>query len=1275
MLAVPAIKAPTIDGDLSDWDWSAAEPVWIAPETAPQMHGEIALMYDQDALYFAAKATLPNRALLNKNSPVDPFWIGDMLELRLVSDPALPYPVDPNSLPAKICPRIIHISFWKNTDTDKDYLHLAYGLHPGPKAANPEGSAIVIKTNGKESYTLECRIPWSALRVPEGKCPFKPGEKMTAILGIHWGQANQTPALYRENPGDFAFQRANTWGQVEFSEKGHLPPRHKTMQQAIAEQTTKTLGVPIEVTIPDDNLKLSVNILGEKGEVLRELVGGEPRPKGKTTVYFDGHDQWGAPLTPGTYKWGAYLSKGLKPEYMGTAGTSGHPGYETEDGKGLWGGDHGAAIATAADATGLYFLWVSSESGRAVVKTDFDGKVIWRTTPFVAGGFGPWYAIAANGKYVFLTVGRDKPLLTRIDAATGRLLTWLGGFTSHSISDTKGIPVPSDSLPMGDDAAATTIHPESVGLAATDNDIFVSVYSENKIHQTDVERGAAGATLDCPGPRGLCLDSKGDLYAVSCVPGKTAAIVVFHAAKGAAQTLVDHDLVAPWSVAVDATGNIHVSDLGNSQQLKTFSPAGKLLRTLGRQGGRAWAGHYDPDDFLLPAGIATDAKGGLLVAEAAAPKVMSRFDAASGKLLKRWYGAIIYAGLDVPDPVDPRTVYYPVSPDGVLRHEMGGAVARAHIPSQDVAGEPDAYWCFARMGIRDLVGMMYDAFSSPVVFTGTNGKKYMFGQLGKGIVRVDGDQLIPAGHIQQKGLLGVEIWSDTNGDGLVQPEECQYLKTVLGEGIGRVGPMWIEPNGDVYLVPWSNNIIKIPATGFAPSGAIDWDVTKATFAVPLVLAQQPKPATRFRKELWFGNGPRGGIVGLRVDKDKNIYVAMNSKIEYATPTMTAAMIEGLGHSSESNLVKIAKFAPDGHLLWIAGRKATAAARPGEMYHFWCMGGLVGDSYIAGHSEWGQFYFYTSDGFFVDSLMNNPGLAPPPGPYTFGSETFGGRIQDYPDRNEVWAYSCGMAFRVLGFDHGKIAGEQRLSGTVQLDQVYEPAGKEIAKAKPLQIAALKAEPSADKEWPDVAVTTVLHENQPLATVQLGADAQFLYARFHVVDATPLKNSADNINLAFHSGDAVALDLGPANHPAGAPAPGDIRILAAMIGKEPKLIAMKPTTKLAKHPERYVTPSGGDVNYEFVGEIPAGKISLTPDPDGKGYIAFLAIPRTFLELPLDPAKPLAGDVEVLLSGQAARGLQTVSRNYLFTPLNNRTNMIDDIPTEARQYPQYWGPIEIK
>ena len=363
MLAVPTPdgKAPTIDGTLADWDLSAAEPTWLAPEVAHLYQAQAAMMYDADNLYFSVQASLPNRALKNANSPIDAFWWGDLVQLRLVTDPSLPYPAGGQAFGTSN--QVLHISFWKNTETGIDYIHVNSGANfDKGQVVNPAGSKVVVKT-GRNEFLIEARLPWSVLNVPGGKNPFKPGQRMTGIFEVIWGNnTNRVAAVYREHPNVFAFNRPNTWGQIEFSPTGHLAPRHETLEAALAKYAPKPVGVPITIDVPE-KMKVSVNIFGPNGEVIRELIGGELCPQGKKTVYWDGRDQWGNPVQPGDYSWGAYLSYGLRAQYMGSVGTSGNPPYSTVDDKGSWGGDHGDPIDVAADDSGLYFVWVGAEAG------------------------------------------------------------------------------------------------------------------------------------------------------------------------------------------------------------------------------------------------------------------------------------------------------------------------------------------------------------------------------------------------------------------------------------------------------------------------------------------------------------------------------------------------------------------------------------------------------------------------------------------------------------------------------------------------------------------------------------------------------------------------------------------------------------------------------------------------------------------------------------------------------------------------------------------------
>lgn len=73
--------------------------------------------------------------------------------------------------------------------------------------------------------------------------------------------------------------------------------------------------------------------------------------------------------------------------------------------------------------------------------------------------------------------------------------------------------------------------------------------------------------------------------------------------------------------------------------------------------------------------------------------------------------------------------------------------------------------------------------------------------------------------------------------------------------------------------------------------------------------------------------------------------------------------------------------------------------------------------------------------------------------------------------------------------------------------------------------------------------------------------------------------------------------------------------------------------------------------------------------------LAVSRSLIELDLKPGMDLRGDSEVRLSGAGQRGMQATSRNCLFIPAKGEPCMVDDFPTEARMYPEYWGEIQVR
>ncbi len=1296
MLAVPVKdgKPPVIDAKISDWDLSAQEPIYISAATVETMNAEWAVMYDEDALYISSRATMPGRKYFNNNNPQDAFWTGDIAQVRMSSDPALQYPLNRDRDVKS--EGVVHVSFWTNHETRKGYIEVATGTNLNlKKVVNPEGSEIAMDIESPEGYVLEAKVPWSALNVADGKNPFKAGDTGVFLAESLWigGDKSRVPLNYNRNPGTFAFRNPDSWGKLLYVAKTPDKRIRPTMESVIAgarkelDVEPAKVGVPFTVRVPAAGLKTSVNIVDGKGGVIREIAGAESYPEGETTVYWDGRDAFGKPLSPGEYNWASYSHAPLKAVYQGGVGSSGNPFYQTLDGKGGWGGDHSNPVDVTADKDSLYLLSPVSEAGKALVRTDYDGKVVWRKNPFVGGGFGPFYAVAVNEKYVYLTrcenvskEGKTSGKLVRMLKSTGALTIWNGEVAIDEIEISRAehksmaanlIPNPQGTY--GNRADRTARQPDNVGLAADDERVYYGSYGAGMIYVVDAETGKQLDQLECEGVRGLTLDSKGDLYAVSFVPEKTSQVVKFTGAKGEGKVVISGSMDAPYDVAVDDAGKIYVSDLGSAQQVKVFDPARKTSAVIGNEGGRPWQGKYEPKaiSFLVPAGIAINAGGDLLVAEASPPKVFSRIRTEDGELLNRWYGPGIYWNATWPMPEDPRNVFYS------LTHAFG----RANLAGVGKVGVPNAYWNLENAGF-DQAGDLESGIPQPETIRAENGELYLVKDARNHIICLLRDgKLRPVATWQYvkkdgngKPVSRVDVWIDGNADGKVQDEEIAVWDSMAdGSPVARISEttssMHMEPDGDLYFMTADNTIIRVPAKGFGKDGQIQWDITAAHRAVPKVMPGLDKMYTTYRE----------GILGARTDSEGNIYTMFNTKLpgkggenDFADEESAKRMLEGMGHTSRFNVVKFAKFDAEGNPLWMAGRKATAGAKPGEMYHLWNTAGIVNDRYIAGGSEWGQIYFYTHDGFFVDALMNNPGEVSPPGPYTFGGETSGGRVAYFSESGEVWAYSSGMAYKVEGFKDGRVENESRSSGTVVLDRKYE-IDDAAAVAGPLQLVKISGSPVKDASaWTGVPVSALERNGKPLAKAQIGYDTDNLYGRIEVRDESPLENGSLESKLAFKGGDTAGIVLGPVRDSDEVGA-GDIRIMAAMIAGEAKLIAMKPFTKGTKQPAVYETPAAGRWEFEFVGEVPGGQVDLEKTDDG--YIATFAVPRSFIGLELKPGMDLRGDVEVRLSGAGQRGLQATSRNYLFTPAKGETTMVDDIPTEARMYPGYWGEIQVK
>lgn len=231
---MPASQSVVVDGNLSEWDRQRMFRSQCDGITDHAVEG--ALMYDADYLYVGAHVAdpAPMRNLIDPATDGDAGWKGGGLQVRLSTDRTLGWPVDANAdiyyqgqpmkqRPQDVNEKIVHLTLWHHAPSQKDCLHVSYGMDFHGAQTNPSGyrGAFRKDANGR-GYTLEYAIPWAPLKA-QGDPP-RAGDTLATTWTVHWsddsgrrwrGQLveirNPSESL-RNNPWD----RAASWGKAMY---------------------------------------------------------------------------------------------------------------------------------------------------------------------------------------------------------------------------------------------------------------------------------------------------------------------------------------------------------------------------------------------------------------------------------------------------------------------------------------------------------------------------------------------------------------------------------------------------------------------------------------------------------------------------------------------------------------------------------------------------------------------------------------------------------------------------------------------------------------------------------------------------------------------------------------------------------------------------------------------------------------------------------------------------------------------------------------------------
>lgn len=1288
ILAVPAGKV-VLDGDLKEWDLSAAIESAFDEALRPKFTVRLALMYDTQALYIGAHFA-DDTPLLNRHNPaVEPNigWNADALQVRLCSDPSAPYPL-PNSNSDRIC----HLTMWYFTDGKLPVLHIQYGMdYHGTKIWTGRDSGVVFKADkdGK-GYTLEARVPWSRLNA---QGPPKPGERIAIVFQPQWSDSTGWKQVLTFNEvireAGFSFQGAGMWGQAIFLEKGRLAPAERPKTPAERDQPL-SLSLPM----PDGQAKwVSAAIFDSEGTLVRTLPPVELTGKqaGKVLeLRWDGLDDDGNPLPPGRYRVEVLTHRGIGQRYVASLHSAGNPPWRTDDGTGAWGGDHAPPLAACSDLQRVYLGWMISEAGWAVIAVDQrltpEGKPrkYWGQGCVLDIGI-LLTAMATDGERVFVAQdgrpwggGGEKNTAAIVlwDAKAGRPVNFPFGKRALVVSEWPDSLKPPELTPY---ERLSIYHPEItrkrpwerfqdkdfgpqelglnlMGIGVIGDVVYASLRLENKVVAFNWRTGEKVAEYELPAPAGLAVEKTGTLLVVS---GKG----LVRLDPGSRQIMrLAEGLAAPWGVAAGPDGRIYVTDCGDAMCVRIFQADGTPAGTIGKPGGRPWVGLYDPEGMLRPAGLTVDAEGKVWVTEFDdTPRRVSVWST-DGKLIADLLGPGAYAVEGKADEEHPRwinlhntlfeldyatgksrpvaTLVRPqmtglqLTPDGGF---MGQAFRFRH-------HDGDHYLAHAGRG-GVVIYRMHDYVAQPV------------------------SALIPGSALPLHGLTKIDLpeairedfwrnpwpyafwWADENGDGLLQESETVF---------DRVEKFW-----GLYWGAWVDEDFTI----WSARGPDLWRVPVREWrdGVPMY----PKPS---EQQPLFSLAPDTEIQEVMPDGDSVYLLEQHG---------------GDAYGKGAKWMGICRYSLDGRRQW-AYRRAwlgfgleAPLSRPGDVVGAMKFIGKAaldsGVTIFGVNGYFGQFNLLTTDGLWVAALCKDNRYGPRADETTVWPENFSGFLFRNREDGKVYLMAGDTDLRV--WEVTGLESLRRARAGFRINEADHQKAVQVAarrqgladEVEPVRLSRASKPVTVDgslAEW-DMSRAVEIKAGGRGAKIALACDDTRLFAAFDVDDDSPMLNSAKDFALAFKGGDCCEVFLGldsSADPRRTRPAHGDVRLIFTVLDGKGVCVLYQPVVREGERAPRLFSSPTGAEPFDRVVLLEDAQVAVARRD--RGYILEAAVPLAVLNWQPAAGVVLKGDVGVIYSDAGG------SRNaFRLDYANKDTAIVNDIPSEARLEPSKWGLIRVE
>jgi hypothetical protein len=312
------------------------------------------------------------------------------------------------------------------------------------------------------------------------------------------------------------------------------------------------------------------------------------------------------------------------------------------------------------------------------------------------------------------------------------------------------------------------------GMTVVDGKLAVVSMGDGALYLVDPETAAVKEKLPLEGVGwGAATGPKGELYVVA---GDRIGRYDLQAKKFQPLTdpLPDHRMLD-----CDAEGNIYACVWESDMQVWKFSPDGKLLKKIGKQGGRPAEGKFDPSGMYKPYDVAVDKNGRIWVAEFDdQPKRYSVWNP-DGTLWKEFFGSLAYSPGAYVDPTRPEEFYVMPNMRYKLDYDKGTweldrVMSRGikwEVPAATTNAKPVFFHFMVSNGAKDTV------------FANVKGRQFVWfgGQYAGNILEIVDGQFVPRLYMAAPFSYAnpnPQNWRDDNNAGRLQPEEVSAPQPV-----------------------------------------------------------------------------------------------------------------------------------------------------------------------------------------------------------------------------------------------------------------------------------------------------------------------------------------------------------------------------------------------------------------------------------------------------------------------------------------------------------------